>query len=159
MRAVHVSVTALASREGTRQTRLDRFASQGALHGEQIPTALTSDRDTPLHAEASCGRGRGGQREGQRETEGSPLVPLALGHNHTQGSDNSVRDLVARGPVRACSQLQSSSRRTAGRQEPRKVAAPPAPSLPRPLFDFRQFLPRAMQSSNYHNFGRTITWN
>jgi len=60
---------------------LQRFAPEDALLGERIPTTLTSGGDTPLHAEASWGR-----RRGQRETEESNLVPIALGRNHTQGA-------------------------------------------------------------------------
>ena len=96
-----------------------RFAPEGALLGGKNPTTLTSGGDTPLHAEVSRGRGRGGNVK-QRAR------PWSKWHNHTQGGDTSGRNLVARGAARACSQLQSSSWRTAGRavQREEEVARP-----------------------------------
>ena len=94
---------------------LQRLAPEGALLGGNSDDPYLGRRHTATRG------GLVGSREGaHRETEGSTLVPIAVGAS-TQGGDTSGRDLVARGAARGFSQLQSSSWRTAGRGAQREV--------------------------------------
>jgi len=84
---------------------LQRFAPKGALLGERIPATLTSGRDTPLHAEASWGRGRGGNVK-QRGRPWSQLVrtfphpTLRAVSQHKRAVNGSGKDLMARSLTR-----------------------------------------------------------